>query len=288
MASKGIPNFETVVSAASKAQGAVREAGMATAGAKAAAAATATGATREAGMAAADKAAAARAKAAADKARADAAAKAKADQLKKNLAARANAAPVLMNDEILSRSKFLRADTEATPPSGNQAASGVSNGGNAGGSVSAANVGTPTNSPAIKVATPDIITIDQETLPAELMTSMIFENIGGQELLSISRHDLISGSNMDYQAIKNLRDVYLNNNPLNIIPMPDLSNNYAKNFPIVWESHIIEEFSSLDSTHIYLDNAKKELNLLVTNMKPGEQVEVEILSSVTGYNATKF
>lgn len=85
-----------------------------------------------------------------------------------------------------------------------------------------------------------------------------------------------------------MRDVYLNNNPLNIIPMPDLSNNYAKNFPIVWESHIIEEFSSLDSTHIYLDNAKKELNLLVTNMKPGEQVEVEILSSVTGYNATKF
>lgn len=227
-------------------------------------------------------------KAKADKAKADNAAKAKADQLKKNLAARANAAPVLMNDEILSRSKFLRADTEATPPSGNQAASGVSNGGSAGGPVSAANVGTPTNSPAIKVATPDIITIDQETLPAELMTSLIFENIGGQELLSISRHDLISGSNMDYQAIKNLRDVYLNNNPLNIIPMPDLSNSYAKNFPIVWESHIIEEFSSLDSTHIYLDNAKKELNLLVTNMKPGEQVEVEILSSVTGYNATKF
>lgn len=148
--------------------------------------------------------------------------------------------------------------------------------------------GSSVPSAAIKVATPDIITINQETLPAELMTSLIFENIGGQELLSISRHDLISGSNMDYQAIKNLRDVYLNNNPLNIIPMPDLSNNYAKNFPIVWESHIIEEFSSLDSTHIYLDNAKKELNLLVTNMKPGEQVEVEILSSVTGYNATKF
>lgn len=225
-------------------------------------------------------------KAAADRAAADRAAKAKADKLKKDLSAKAKTAPILMNDEILSRSKFLKSDVDATPPSGT---SGVSANVVAGGNVgSPANAGTTTNSPAVKVATPDIITIDQETLPAELMTSLIFENIGGQELLSISRHDLISGSNMDYQAIKNLRDVYLNNNPLNIIPMPDLSNNYAKNFPIVWESHIIEEFSSLDSTHIYLDNAKKELNLLVTNMKPGEQVEVEILSSVTGYNATKF
>lgn len=261
-----------------------------TAAAAKAAAATkasvASGTAREAGQAKAETAAVQR-KAAADKLAAEKEAQRLRDEKAKRDAALRAKTPILVNDEILARSKFLQLERVSPKPetSVDSSSGGSSSGG---GSSSAVNTATTTNSPAIKVATPDIITIDQETLPPELMTSLIFENIGGQELLNISRHDLISGSNMDYQSIKNLRDIYINNNPLNIIAMPDLSNNYAKNFPIVWESHIVEEFSSLDSTHIYLDALKKELTLLVTNMKPGEQVEVEILSSISGYNSTKF
>lgn len=170
----------------------------------------------------------------------------------------------------------------ATPPSGMNVTDGAV-GGNTGSAASSA--GSSGSSP-VKTATPDIITINQETLPAELMTSLIFENIGGQELLSISRHDLISGSNLDYQSIKNLNEIYINHNSLNIIPMPDSSTVYSKNFPISWDSHIVEEFSSADSTHILIDSVAKELQILVTNMKPGEQIEVEVLSSVSEYNDT--
>ena len=218
-------------------------------------------------------------KAAADKAAADKAAKVKSDQLKKDLAAKASTTTTKTAAEIAAARKASmvaigNADDLASTPFTItiKAESGGSGGGSAGGSNAAANVATPTNSPAIKVATPDIITIDQETLPAELMTSLIFENIGGQELLSISRHDLISGSNLDYQSIKNLNEIYINHNSLNIIPMPDSSTVYSKNFPISWDSHIVEEFSSADSTHILIDSVAKELQILVTNMKPGEQI----------------
>lgn len=140
----------------------------------------------------------------------------------------------------------------------------------------------------IKPATPDIITIDQETLPAELMTALIFESIGGQELLSLSRHDLITGGNLEYQPIRNMAIINAEYNSSNIIFMPDSATAYLRNFPISWDSHIIESFSDLDSSHIKIDTTKNELVIIVTDMKPGEQVEVETLKSVTSYDYTKF
>lgn len=148
--------------------------------------------------------------------------------------------------------------------------------------------GNAATAPAIKVATPDIITIDQETLPSELMTAMIFESIGGQELINISRHDLITGGNLEYQPIKNMAIINAEYGSGNIIFMPDSSSEYLRNFTIDWESHTIESFSDLDSSHIGIDTTKNEVYLLVTNMKPGEQIETQVLRSVTPYDYTKF
>jgi hypothetical protein len=154
--------------------------------------------------------------------------------------------------------------------------------GSSGGGGSAA---IPTTS--VKVATPDIILVNQETLPVELMTNLIFEDIGGQELISLSRHDLITGSGLAYQPITNLNDIAIQYSSQNIIPMPDSSSNYLSNFPISLDIHTIEEFSSTDASHIKI-NSSNELEIQVTNMKLGEQVEVEILTSISAYNDTKL
>ena len=47
---------------------------------------------------------------------------------------------------------------------------------------------------AVKIATPDLIIRDSETMSIEIMTDLIFEDIGGQELATISRHDLVTVS----------------------------------------------------------------------------------------------
>jgi hypothetical protein len=139
---------------------------------------------------------------------------------------------------------------------------------------------------AVKVATPDIILVDQESLPVDLMTNLIFEDIGGQELLSLSRHDLITGSGLEYQPITNLNDIAIQYNSQNIIPMPDSSSSYLANFPISLDSYIIEQFSNIDSSHIKI-NSSRELEILLENLKFGEQIEVEVLSSISIYNSTK-
>jgi hypothetical protein len=59
----------------------------------------------------------------------------------------------------------------------------------------------------VKTATPDIVLFDDSALPIEVMTDLIFENIGGQELISITRSDIVNGQKISYQPIKNLSSI---------------------------------------------------------------------------------
>ena len=42
-----------------------------------------------------------------------------------------------------------------------------------------------TNTASVKAATPEIILFNDESTPIEIMKDLVFENIGGQELINI-------------------------------------------------------------------------------------------------------
>jgi hypothetical protein len=65
-------------------------------------------------------------------------------------------------------------------------------------------IGPSANTSSIKIATPDIMIGKDEVVPIETMTNLIFEDIGGQEIINISRADLVNGQKVVYQPIKNL------------------------------------------------------------------------------------
>ena len=73
------------------------------------------------------------------------------------------------------------------------------------------------DSSSVKPATPEIILFNDDAMPIEIMTDLIFEDIGGQELATISRHDIINGQKIIYNPIKNLSDLYLQYNPNNVL-----------------------------------------------------------------------
>ena len=50
----------------------------------------------------------------------------------------------------------------------------------------------------------DTILLNDETTPIEVLADLIFENIGGQELINIARNDTVNGQKVIYQPIKNL------------------------------------------------------------------------------------
>lgn len=131
---------------------------------------------------------------------------------------------------------------------------------------------------SVKSATPDIILFNDETTPIEIMTDLIFENIGGQELINIIRTDIINGQDLNYQPIKNLTNLYLQYNPQNILSLQDTDYNYFKKFPINFSSKIPVCGTGPDCSIVYIDPETGNLVINVVNLGRDEQVEVSIVS----------
>jgi hypothetical protein len=132
--------------------------------------------------------------------------------------------------------------------------------------------------PAVLVATPALIALSNLPLDIDIMADLIFENIGGQELINISRSDIINGQDVLYSPIKNLKNLYLEYNANNIIRLENAADTYFKNFPIRLENKLPYSSSGILEDVVYLDS-EGNLVINVSNLEKDEQVEVQILNS---------
>lgn len=145
-----------------------------------------------------------------------------------------------------------------------------------------------TASIGVKVATPDLFVFKDEVVPIETMTDLLFEDIGGYELITISRNDIINGQNIIYQPIKNLQSIFLQYNPQNIVSLQDTSDMFFKNYPIKFEKSIPETGTGPNGEIVYIDPDTGDLVINVTNLESDEQIDVQILSGWTKFNETKY
>ena len=134
-------------------------------------------------------------------------------------------------------------------------------------------------SAGVKIATPDLILFDDSSVPIEVMTDLIFENIGGQELISISRNDMVNGQDVIYQPIKNLTSLYLQYNPQNVLALQNTSAAYFKNFPIKFENKIPNIGTGPNGEIVYIDPITGDIVINVINLEKDELIEVQILNS---------
>ena len=142
----------------------------------------------------------------------------------------------------------------------------------------------------------------------DIMTDLIFEDIGGQELATISRHDLVNGQKILYTPIKNLTDLYLQYNPNNVLRLQS-SDSYFKSLsisvldklPVCGNGYdIVPPASNPNETDktkwtkvpncksIYIDPITGDLVINLINVKDGEQAEVQILTSGEVFNDTIY
>ncbi len=123
----------------------------------------------------------------------------------------------------------------------------------------------------VKAARPDIILSEDELSP-EIMQDFIFAEIGGQEVLDISRSDFV-------------------NSPLNqqYSPTPGTGTSYIKKEPIVFSDGIKNTFASFgillddnipeDTTvsAVELDSFSNEIIIKIANAKDTDNVEIQFL-----------
>lgn len=144
------------------------------------------------------------------------------------------------------------------------------------------------SSNGIKIADPDVIILGDEPIPVETMTDLIFENIGGQEILNIARHDLVNGQNVSYSPIKNLSQVYLKYNPKNIVGLQDTSDSIFNSFPIKLAAHIPSVGLGPDGSYVYVDELDGSIVVNATNLKADYQIEIQIASSMSTLDDTIY
>jgi hypothetical protein len=144
------------------------------------------------------------------------------------------------------------------------------------------------SSGSIKPATPEVIIYDDGGTPIELMQDLLFEDIGGQELLTVSRHDILTGQKVSYQPIKNLSDISIRYNSQNIIFLPDSIANYFKNFKISAESKLPTAASISGKINAEVDATTGEMTLGFELLKKDEQIEVQVFSEGNLFDDTIY
>jgi hypothetical protein len=152
---------------------------------------------------------------------------------------------------------------------------------------------------SVKIATPDLILFNDDVMSIEIMTDLIFEDMGGYELATISRHDLVNGQKVIYSPIKNLTDLYLQYNPNNVLRLQS-SDSYFKSLSLSIFDHLPVCGTGYDISppennpgeqdktkwkktpnckSVYIDPITGDLVINLVNVKENEQVEVQILTS---------
>jgi hypothetical protein len=119
----------------------------------------------------------------------------------------------------------------------------------------------------IKQAQPDIVLDPEIDTTGDYIVERFFEELGGQELINISRHDLIDGINVVYNPIANLSRLRQRFNPNNIIESDFLSQNETKNATIEIISRGMYE-------PVFDDQGR--LIVQVDIIRPEENIEVQV------------
>lgn len=138
---------------------------------------------------------------------------------------------------------------------------------------------------AIKIATPDIILFNEDAIPVEVMADLLFEEIGGQEIISIARNDIVNGQDISYSLIGNLNGLERRYNSKNIFSLPDTIEKYFSNFSIRFETHVPEKGTGPGDARVYIEQSgtstvgRGDLIIDVVNMEVNERVDIEVLRS---------
>lgn len=142
------------------------------------------------------------------------------------------------------------------------------------------------NNSLVKVAEPQYIIVGDEEVSIETMSNLIFEDIGGQEIINVDRNDTVFGSNLVYDNIYNSNQILQSYNSYTLAPVFKTSYEYFKNFTISLDQKIPNVANGDNGVNVYIETSTGDLVVELVNVEDDEQVEISILTSGTGYYDT--
>jgi hypothetical protein len=127
--------------------------------------------------------------------------------------------------------------------------------------------------PAVKPATPDLILFNDAEIPTEFITDLLFEQLGGKEIITIARNDIINGQKISYNLIPNsfqLSRTY----GTNIFRVPGTSAEFFDNFAIKFGLYVPDNQKTASL------NARGGLSIILESsaIRRNDRVQIEVLT----------
>lgn len=128
----------------------------------------------------------------------------------------------------------------------------------------------------VKVATSNLYVFDLPADNTDVMADAILEDIGGQEIINISRTDLLNGQNVTYNVIENLASTQRKFDPNELIKLQQTEKDFFSSFYLDLNDYLPEY-----GTGRYTSGAM--------NMTPsGESVYVDIETGQVAINTVNL
>ena len=135
----------------------------------------------------------------------------------------------------------------------------------------------------VKLPGRDVVVFQKVDTSLENITALLFEEIGGLELLNISRRDTIEGQNAYYSIISNLSAIKNRFNPTSIIVGQRPNQSLFDIFTIDLNNRIPSTayLQGNNLSNFYYIDTNGDLVIELENMNSDEIIEVEIATDGT-------
>jgi hypothetical protein len=132
--------------------------------------------------------------------------------------------------------------------------------------------------PPVKIATPDILLNTDLEIPVDALSFLFFEAIAAQELIEITRNDIVNGQSVTYSPIKNLSSLAIRYNPQNLIAVQNSSKSFFNNFSIKLERYLPDVGLGPGGSTVYIDPQSRDLVVNLVNVRDDERVEIQVMT----------
>jgi hypothetical protein len=158
----------------------------------------------------------------------------------------------------------------------------------------------PELKPPVRIADPDVIQFNDALLDIDIMTDMIFEGIGGHEIINVARNDLVNGQQVSYGIIRNLDQLSSIYNSETLLANENPNQTIFNNFGILFEDKLpnpglngVGEFVSNLGTGpsgeiVYLEAETGNIVINVANMEVNERLEIDLINTFESFNDTIY
>ena len=125
---------------------------------------------------------------------------------------------------------------------------------------------------AVKQASIDTIVFNEDSVSIQQLTELLYEEIGGMELINTSRDDIVNGQDVIYSPISNFGDIWSYFNPNNLIAVGSSFDTYFSRFAI----DLI-----LRGMNIPYFNDDGDLVIEIDDVREDEEIHYQVASSGT-------